>query len=391
MQKPPEKRAENALTTIRVICDNCGADLFAEQSDAGKKATCPECGVKLTIPSPPEEDAPPALPSSAARAKTGTPPGSDAPPQVPPPPTGEGIPLDTDALQGETPEPETEGPSKPSDQPTPDPEAEMRAHEARAKLAGWLRRTVIVILAFTVLLIFEAASTAVSDAPPTSLHGIIGSIREAILAVPSNLHVLVEARPVTIGTLFPIERFALGLAMLLFAARLVVRTKLLDAIYVTTPRWAERTNSGMVFHSLALLLQAGILAWAASTVKTPGASDGLACGLLGLFLLVSGSWLCILHLITSQEHRDLLSWSVTDAIFGLLILVVVALPGLTLLWSRAGATTVLCLTNSAIALHLGASFMFQRRPRGWWWRKPLFLVVSAVVVLSTALLLAYIR
>ena len=389
MQNTPDKHAGNAVTPIRVICENCGTDLFADETDAGKTATCPECGVKLTIPSSRKGDTPSAssTPSIAPKDKKEL--GSDVSPDVEVIPPSEGIPLDFP--QDEADEPSAQRPPAEAHRPPPDPEAEARAHEARAKLAGWLRRTVIVILAFTVLLIFEAASTAVNGSPPTSLHAILTSLREAVFAVPFNLHVLTEIRPVEIGALVPIERFALGLVMLLFAARLVVRTKLLDAIYVTTPRWAERTNSGLVFHSLALLLQAGILAWAASTVKTPTASDGLACGLLGLFLLVSGVWLCILHLITSHEHRDLLSWMIADAAFGLLVILVVWLPGLTLLWSRAGATVVLCLANSTIALHLGASFVFERRPRGWWWRKPLFLAVSAVVVLSTALLLAYIR
>ena len=389
MQNTPEKHAENAVATIRVICENCGTDLFADETDAGKRATCPECGVKLTIPSSPENDTTSDSSAPSVAPKGRKPLGSDVTPDVEVVPPTEGIPLDSP--QDEAVEPSVQRPLAEANRPPSDPTIEARAHEARAKLAGWLRRTVIVILAFTVLLIFEAASTAVNGSPPTSLHAILISLREAVFAVPFNLHVLAEVRPVEIGVLFPIERFALGLAMLLFATRLVVRTKLLDAIYVTTPRWAERTNSGLVFHSLALLLQAGILAWAASTVKTPSASDGLACGLLGLFLLVSGVWLCILHLITSHEHRDLLSWMIADAAFGLIIIVVVLLPGLTLLWSRAGATVALCLANSAIALHLGASFMFERRPRGWWWRKPLFLVVSAVVVLSTALLLAYIR
>jgi len=389
MQNTPEKHGGNAAATIRVICENCGTDLFADERDAGKRATCPECGVKLTIPSSPEEDATPASSTPPIAPNGAKPLESDVAPDIEVVPPSEGVPLDSP--QHEAGEPSAQRPREEAKRPLPDPEAEARSHETRAKLAGWLRRTVIVILAFTVLLIFDAASTAVNGSPPTSLHAILTSLREAVLAVPSNLHVLLEIRPVEIGALLPVERFGLGLVMLLFAARLVVRTKLLDAIYVTTPRWAERTNSGLVIHSLALLLQAGILAWAASTVKTPTASDGLACGLLGLFLLVSGVWLCILHLITSHEHRDLLSWMITDAAFGLVIIVVVLLPGLTLLWSRAGATAVLCLANSAIALHLGASFVFERRPCGWWWRKPLFLVVSAVVVLSTALLLAYIR
>ena len=67
---------------------------------------------------------------------------------------------------------------------------------------------------------------------------------------------------------------------------------------------------------------------------------------------------------------------INDLTFGLLIFLVVLWPGLTREWSRAGATAVLFLANSAVALHVGVSFVFARRPSRWWWHKPLSFVIS---------------
>ena len=150
----------------------------------------------------------------------------------------------------------------------------------RARVAGWLRRAVIVVLALAVIKVFEACFASILVGAPGDLHAAVHWFRDAIRGIPVALHRLSVPRPVEIGFLTPLERFMLGLAMLLFATRLVIRTKLLDAVYVTSVRWQERTVSGLVLHSFALVVQAGLLAWAASSARTPDASDGLACGLI---------------------------------------------------------------------------------------------------------------
>ena len=408
-RKPPTD--SHARARLRVTCENCGADLVAGDSDAGKKATCPECGTSLTIPSledrafregleslgeqkTPDDQAKKPVSQSARRRKSERSgllenesiviepgPESDTIPLeygVAPPSAEEraaaSAPMTAGGLQGVS------------------GELTTGSHESRAKLAGLLRRMVIVVIALAVVQIFAAICAAVvSGRPPVSLPGALAALRDAVATFPANLRLLTVIRPVEVGMIAPFERFFLGLIMLGFAARLVVRTKLLDAFYVTTSEWNERSNGGLVFHFLALVLQAGILAWAASVVKTPAASDGLACGLLALLLLVSAIWLVALHLVARNEYSDLVSWLVTDGLFGFAILVVVICPGVTLLWSRAGATVVLCLVNLALALHFGASFVFARRPRGWWWRKPLFLVVSILTIIAAAVLLACVR
>lgn len=377
---------------IRVTCDHCGADLLADDRDAGKSGTCPDCGKSLTIPTAIDQELD-ALPQAAAG------------------PAGRAreerrkLKLKDEIVveEGETdggpaqPAPAEEAPATSASVPSaafpaPGVETAPEGHTSRAKLAGWLRRVIIVVLAFVLIEVFDAACTAVRMTPAVGMHGVVGGIVKAVRAVPGSLRLLAVARPVeNVGTFAPLERFVIAVVILVFIARLVVRSKLLDAIYVTTGRWAERTHGGLVYHFVSLLFQAGLLAWAASIVKTEAASDGMACGLLAAYLLVSAVWLITLHLVSADEYRDLASWAITDGVFGLGVFLVVLWPGLTVLWSRAGATAVLCLANSAVALHLGASFIFERRPRGWWWRKPLFLIGSSVIVLLVALFLACTR
>ncbi len=52
---------------------------------------------------------------------------------------------------------------------------------------------------------------------------------------------------------------------------------------------------------------------------------------------------------------------------------------------------MLFLANSATALHVGASFVFARRPRRWWWHKPISIVISAILLIVTAILMACAR
>ena len=81
-EKQPEKTPS---PIIRVTCDKCGADLLAEEQDAGRKAACPDCGATMTVPDstdqalreeiaalpekPPSEAAGPAPPPSSDRLR----------------------------------------------------------------------------------------------------------------------------------------------------------------------------------------------------------------------------------------------------------------------------------------------------------------------------------
>ena len=356
-------------------------DLVADARDTGKRARCPECGNSIMIPdrgvrTPREELVP-----------------QRRPPALPPAPE----PGNSLRLQDETPPTaETSGAVPPARSRAAEAPAAPRGtaprpaegHRMRARVAGWLRRAVIVVLALAVIKVFEACFASILVGAPGDLNAAINWFRDAIRGIPVALHQLSVPRPVEIGFLTPLERFMLGLAMLLFATRLVIRTKLLDAVYVTSARWQERTISGLVLHSFALVVQAWLLACAASAARTPAASDGLACGLIVLTLWASALWLTSLHLVAGSEYRELTKWMINDLTFGLLIFLVVLWPGLTREWSRAGATAVLFLANSAVALHVGVSFVFAQRPSRWWWHKPLSFVISFVLLVAIALLLA---
>jgi hypothetical protein len=375
MAMPAQNPRRPLSQNIRITCGICGVDLVADARDAGKRATCPECGNSITIPdsglpAPREETAPQRRspePGNTFRLQDEAPPAAGT--------AGAASPARSRA---------SEAPHAPRGA-APRP---AEGHRMRARVAGWLRRAVIVVLALAVIKVFEACFASILVGAPADLHAAINWFRDAVREIPMTLHQLYVPRPVEIGFLTSLERFMLGLAMLLFATRLVIRTKLLDAVYVTSIRWQERTISGLVLHSFALIVQAALLAWAASAVGNRAASDGLACGLIVLTLWASALWLTSLHLVAGSEYRELTKWMINDLVFGLLIFLVVLWPGLTREWSRAGATAVLFLANSAVGLHVGVSFVFARRPSRWWWHKPLSFVISLVLLVAIALLLA---
>ncbi|MGD1001130.1 MAG: hypothetical protein ABSA67_10590 [Candidatus Brocadiia bacterium] len=384
MEIAPQNPRRPLSQNIRITCQTCGVDLAADARDAGKRSKCPECGNSIMIP------------DRGIRTSREEPPPLRRPPAPPPKPE----PRDSFRLQDEVPAGAETGAAVPParsrarEAPSAPRGAAPRpaeGHRMRARIAGWLRRAVIVVLALAVIKVFEACFASILVGAPSDLHAAIFWFRDAIHGIPIALHQLYVPRPVEIGFLTPLERFMLGLAMLLFATRLVIRTKLLDAVYVTSVRWQERTISGLVLHSFALVVQAGLLAWAASAARTPAASDGLACGLIVLTLWASALWLTSLHLVAGSEYRELTKWMINDLTFGLLIFLVVLWPGLTREWSRAGATAVLFLANSAVGLHVGVSFVFARRPSRWWWHKPLSFVISLVLLVAIALLLACTR
>ena len=388
MAIPPNRPRRDSDFDIHTACARCGVELVAYQRDAGRKATCPECGNTITIPgaeiSPGRDPGPP-------MRRRAAPPVPQAPARAP----------DRFRLRDEAPsepraprpvERPVERPAPPRPRPAPEPPADSDDNRrVRAKIVGWLRRTVIVVIALVIIKVFDACFASLTVKAPANLHDAVTWVVEALAAVPASLGLLAEPRTVEVGSIASIERFMLGIAMLVFATRLIVRTKLLDAVYVTSDRWRERTAAGLGLNFMALLAQAGLLAWAASMTKSPAASDGLACGILALLLWLSAFWLMTLHLVASTELPEITSWMFIDAVFGVAIFLVVLWPGLTQLWTRAGATAVLFLANSIVALHFGASFVFAQGKRRWRWQKPASIVASVIILLFTAILLACAR
>jgi len=382
---------EKKATDIRVTCPECGVDLVADAADAGRKAVCPDCGKELTVPgTPAPTDAPsePAEPAEPAPATAPKGPKFKMLDEAPLPPTAKD---DSGAASAAAPAapPWVPGPTERSPAP---PETVRATHESRAKLTGWMRRVSLVVLAFAIVKTFDAAWATVRMAPPADLHAIVARAEDFFRALPGKIDLLATPRTFgPLGAFSPLERFGMAMVIMMFLARLVVRLKLMDAIYVTTTRWADRSHGGITWHALVVFLQAGILAWAASIVKTPAGSDGMAGGLVAAYLLVSAAWLFSLYLISTDEFPGLAPWALADAVFGAAIVLILLWSQLAVLWTRAGATIVLCMANGVVAAHVGASFIFARRPKGWWWRKPLFLIVSCAIVLAIAFILAVVR
>ncbi len=380
MATPSKKPRPDGDRTFRTNCENCGVELVASPRDAGKKATCPECGISMIIPGPeaalPREERPRPRPPAPPPARTR--PISKI--RLRPREAAEGAPAQPPPMS-------TQERSRRPALPLVNPEQ----HKVRAKLVGWYRRMAIVVFALVVLKIFGAAFAALLVTTPGTLHGAVAWVKEGLFSMPQALTQLSVKRPDTIGNITSLEHLVLGIGMLIFATRMVIRTKLLDAVYVTSERWEERTTTGLTVHFLMLLAQAGILGWAAAGASTNGASDGLVCGLIALQLLLSAAWLMTLHLVAGNEFPELTRWMIINAVSGMAILFVVLWPGVTVLWSRAGATAVLFLADSAAALHVGASFVFARRQRRWWWHKPLSIIASIILVALVALVMACVR
>jgi len=382
---------EEKAPEIRVTCPECGVDLVADGADAGRESVCPDCGKKLTVPDKPAPPDAPAEPPESEPASETKKPKFTLQDEVPLPPPKQAD-TETDAQSAPAEPPWLPAPRAGASAPAALPEEVPLGHESRAKLTGWMRRVSLVVLAFAIVKTFDAAWAAVRMAPATDLHDIVARAERFFRALPGKVDLLVVRRALeTSGSFSPLERFGLALIVMMFLARLVVRLKLMDALYVTATRWAERSHGGITWHALAVFLQAGILAWAASVIKTPTAGEGMAAGLIAAFLLVSAAWLFSLYLISTDEFPGLAPWALADAVFGAAIVLMLLWPRLAVLWTRSGATIVLCMANGVIAAHVGASFIFARRPRGWWWRKPLFLVASCAIVLCIAFILAVVR
>ena len=267
------------------------------------------------------------------------------------------------------------------------------SRETRECVAGWVERFLVIVIAFAVFKAFQAILAAGVASAPGSLHALVAAARQFFASLPARFALFTEARPVpaVLGVLTNLERFGIGLILLALTGRLMLRVRILDAAYVRSARWVERTSAGLVLQSCGLLLQVLLLAWMASLAKTADASDGLIGIVLVAFLFAGAAWFLFLHLIAHGEYPDLLNRAITGVVFGLAIALVVLWPGLTVLWSRAGAMIVLALAECFTTLYFSAATALERKQHEAWWRSPLFMGGSFVILLVVAALLAIIR
>lgn len=295
--------------------------------------------------------------------------------------------MDTPVAPAEEPAPSEPPPEEPTILLAPE------SHESRTHLASWFERFLLVLLALAAFKCFQAVFAGAATSSASSLHQLVADLRNFILSVPDRMSLFTAPRDAAagIGRIAPIERVGLGLLGLLLAARLLIRVRLLSAVFVRSGRWAERTMPGLILLFLMLVPQAILIAWAASLARTPTASDGLVIGLLMLWLIVGAVWFFLLHLMTQSEQTKLLPHAIAEALFALLLLLVLLWPGVAVLWNRLGAALVLVLIESFIAFRAGGDLLREPKTERSGWRMTLYVVICSVIVILSAGLLAIVR
>jgi hypothetical protein len=273
------------------------------------------------------------------------------------------------------------------------PALSIESPATRAGITDWLERFLFIIGA---LVLLKASEGLVRSAFPPYQESVVDfweSARVFILSFRHKLDLLRIPRSAEVlaGPMSNLERFAMCAMTVVLAGRWLLRVRLLRLTYVRSQDWARRTSSGMVFHSFGLLLQAGMIAWLASVLLTKGITPAAACGLLAINLVIGGLWFGLLYFISNAEAPSIFCRAVTGLLFGAAILLVVKWPAMTQLWTRAGATVILALTESLLALFFGASLILDQRPRFGWLRKPLFIILSCVILLIVSGLLTLVR
>jgi hypothetical protein len=182
----------------------------------------------------------------------------------------------------------------------------------------------------------------------------------------------------------------MGAVLLVLAIRLMLRARMLSAVYVRSGRWRERSGVGLVLNFFVLLLQVLLVAWAASLTKV--GADGITPGIVLVVLLVIGAaWLFILHLAAHGEPPRLPQRAISSSAFALAIIIILLWPEAARLWTRNGAVIVLALAESGLAFHLGAGAGLRDDPAGPWKQKIWCTAAGCVILVIAAGLLAVIH
>ncbi len=265
--------------------------------------------------------------------------------------------------------------------------------ESRLGLGEWLGYFLMVVIALAIISVFNAITAAILHSPPNSLDALVSSVRTFALALPDRLQLLTEPRlPGTFaGHLTAFECFCFGIVFLMLAVRLILRARLLSAIYVWSGRWNERTGVGMVLCFFGLLAQILLLAWGASVTRVATTDNWVIGSVLAAVLLTGALWMFLLQLVSHGEIHGLLGRAVGGTVFGLAIVLAMFWPEIVPPWTQAGTVIVLGLIESLAAFFFAAEAALEdnasRAPK----QKPLFLVAGFVILILIGGLLAITR
>ena len=371
---------------IDVRCDGCGAEFTTNDEFSGQQAQCPDCGHDMVIPTPEQ--------AAAATAVATAP----APPPPPTPPAPTPGPMAPAAAPSEFPPGKAQVPQAAAGAPVaPAGVATVEttpSRTGRARMVEYFRIALAIAIALTVVKLFEAGAGIIQNRAPVTPAGLLqdawGGVKGfAAAATKAPAMAPLSQRGASMETTAALPMFLLLFAMALMALRLLVRTKMLDAIFVSSPHWQKRTLAGVTFHFLTTLALVGILAWSAALMKVPNASDGAVCGLLAVWLGCSCLAALAAHLSSGREFPHVTGRMLNDMVFGGAILAVFCFGGaIPAPMSRVSVTALLVLLNSAIDFTVSSGFILDSDRASKFSRRVGFMAVSIVLVGALGWLLA---
>jgi len=388
---------------VKVMCDSCGARFTAEDKDAGKRTKCLKCGAEIVIPT--EEDvafrqeldelarageASMSEQEQAAeeREQSGTEESAGAEEQREAAP--EDRPEEAEGPDAYVPEfevPATESGMEPPSAPAPEPPREeappAAVSEGKSRYVRVLQILATLAVALALIEAFQVLRGIVDQprAPLADLHAVVANVQARAKAVPGNVaNIATLLRPETAKRWGLVDKVLLAGALVILAVRMFIKSKLLESVCLTSTRAHRRTMVSAIFHFVLFM---GLLIYlTGTTALIKSGTEVTVCTLVGLFLLATSVWLIIVHFQIGGDHPHVAWWTVSNALFGLLILLVtvgdlrVILPV-----SRAGATTLLLLFNSALSFCIGSRYFFESEEAGTAGRRIAFLVVTFLLVI----------
>ncbi len=361
----------------RLKCKSCGAEFTTDDEFGALAVSCPECGGLKHVP---------ALGDADDREKPGE---ASAGAEDEEPEAGEGWeraepeeePATEPVVEGEE---EVELPSsrpefflerrgpEPSE-PAPEEPVEPAPAGRHRAVVGMFTLVVILAIAFAVIEIYQLGVRALAPEQNLSLHDL-----GAAVGIPgSSEYVSVET---------DLNELLVAGVLLIIALRLVVKSKLLEALYVDSDSAGQRTTAGVILQFVVLMAFVTILAGIAAGAKV--ASARMMAASLGVLLLASAAWLLVTHYVTGRELRETIAWGYNNAIFGLAILVPAAMD-MTSVWrfSIVHYAVLALLANSVFAFCIGAGLFFHSDAVKNPIRRVAFVLVGLAVVAGIGALL----
>ncbi|HRU05785.1 MAG TPA: hypothetical protein P5137_08420 [Candidatus Brocadiia bacterium] len=346
--------------SIEVRCGGCGAEFTTDDEFAGQMAVCPECRHEIRIPSPRSAPAPAAAHGSDAQPPETTAKTVSAQPTVP-----------------------TPAPPSPHRSAPPTAPASPAAPQPQTKIGAGLQIAVAALVAFAMVEIIQVAMNAIRRPHPVTVRTVAANLADRAKAVAS-------ARPATpvshagrqdMASVRSVALLALALAMGLLAFRLLLRS----AALTTAAGTSGPGLVGACFHAGALAGLVCLLAWAASSAKTPAASDGMVAGLLGAWLVAAALVSLVAFFACGRTCPHYFGQFICDAVFGAAVLAyLTCYQRIPVPFSRVSCVAVALLLNSAVDFTLSARFVLRNRAAGGLFRRAVFLVVSIVLVAVVA-------